>query len=345
MQFDFESLTAEPLIYMLMHSGAFVVALGSVCCIVGLLFGYATWGRYKSHTRELRGQVAAMKGELADLKRKVADHSVKSGPAIAMATETIHMPRKDGVEAAEPVPAAAVAPTAAKTATPPTPPAATPATPPAEPAERTPEKNRLPKSRANVIKPKVAAQPEPPVETPSESEDNPPAAPPAEPPTANISLSPAVPPPAPARHTSPLAAIIAAATPPQPEQNGGTPPPSAVTMPMLPELPADPLPARAALPFFDLKLGLIYQTRPRQCDDLTALKGIAQTLEQRLHEFGVYTYAQIASWNEDQIREFSTRLAFKDRIQRERWVEQAQQLLAQQSAKAGYDPELGSWGR
>lgn len=330
MPVDFESLTAEPLIYMLMHSGAFVVALGSICFVVGLLFGFATWGRYKGQTRELRGQVAAMKGEIADLKRKVADHSVKSGPAIAIATETIHMPRKEGAEAAASEPAVA----AAKVE----PPSAPPATAPVEHASA---KDRLPKSPANVIKPKAAAQPAPSAETTPVAEPKPP----AEPATDNSSPPPGEPPPAPARHASPLAAIIAPTTPPHAEQDGGAPPPAAVTMPVLPELPASPPPAGVALPFFDPKLGLVYQIKPHQCDDLTALKGIAQALEQRLHEFGVYTYAQIAGWNEDQIREFSARLAFKDRIQRERWVEQAQQLLAQQGAKAGYAPELGSWGR
>jgi len=49
-------------------------------------------------------------------------------------------------------------------------------------------------------------------------------------------------------------------------------------------------------------------------------------LEQRLHEFGIYTYEQIASWTEDQIKELSSRLAFKDRIHREKWVEQAKRL-------------------
>ena len=49
---------------------------------------------------------------------------------------------------------------------------------------------------------------------------------------------------------------------------------------------------------------------------------------------GVYTYAQIAAWNDEHIREFSSRLAFKDRIHRERWVEQAKELVAKAAAPA-----------
>jgi predicted flap endonuclease-1-like 5' DNA nuclease len=93
-----------------------------------------------------------------------------------------------------------------------------------------------------------------------------------------------------------------------------------------------PLPAVEIQPEVDPKLGLIYKTRPEKTDDLTALKGIAQVLEQRLHDFGIYTYAQIAAWDEDRIKEFSARLAFKDRIQREHWVEQARQLAAKQAS-------------
>jgi hypothetical protein len=105
MKFDFESLSTEPLFYMLMHSGAFVCVLGFVFFIVGLLFGYATWGRYKRQTRQLLGEAESMKDEIAGLKRKVGDQSITSGPAVAMATETIHMPKKEGTTAEEAVPA------------------------------------------------------------------------------------------------------------------------------------------------------------------------------------------------------------------------------------------------
>lgn len=322
MKFDFESLSAEPLFYMLMHSGTFVSVLGGVFFIIGLLFGYATWGRYKRQTRELRGEAAAMKEEIAQLKRKIGDQSVKSGQAIAIATETIHMPAKD----------AAVT--------------SAPAAPPADTTERPSTKSRLPKpARANTIKPKVApieaaapvaAKPEAPAAAPPTA---------AKPITTSIPLPPASeppPPPAPARHSSPLAAIVAS-PPPEKKENedsekrdaspAGLVP--ADTIPTLTtDLPPSPAPVAVAQPVLDSRLGLIYKTKPEKIDDLTALKGIAQVLEQRLHEFGVYTYAQIASWSEDQIKEFSARLAFKDRIQRERWVEQAQQLLAKKAPQA-----------
>ncbi len=316
MKFDFESLSTEPLFYMLMHSGAFVCVLGFIFFVVGLLFGYATWGRFKRQTRGLRSEVEAMKDEIAGLKRKVGDHSVKSGPTIAMATETIHMPKKEGTTAAEAIPAITEETITTQDIR---------LQPPAE--------EPLPKSRANVIKPKATSQ----------------VTPPPEPATASATLSPSEPPPPPARHFSPLSAIIA--TPPVKEESiaeSDTTPPvglvpadtlpaltelpvtlaPAETLPALTELPVTPLPAVEIHPMLDPKLGLIYKTQPQHIDDLTALKGIAQVLEQRLHEFGIYTYAQIAAWDDDQIKEFSARLAFKDRIQREHWVEQARQLAA-----------------
>ncbi len=306
MKFDFESLSTEPLFYMLMHSGAFVTVLGLTFFIIGLLFGYASWGRYKRQARVLRGETATMKDEIAQLKRKIADHSIKSGPNIAMATETIHMPSKDGVTAAAAAPAITEEAIAIRDIRPPTVGIST--------------NSRLPKSRANVIKARTPAPPAEPA-TMDEVKSSAPAA--AEPATASTTLSSTESPPPPARHSSPLAAIIAPAP-------AGLLPPD--TVPALVEIPVAPLPAVEIQAMPDPKLGLIYPTRPEKIDDLTALKGIAQVLEQRLHELGIYTYSQIAHWNEENIKEFSSRLAFKDRIQRERWVEQAQQLLAKQTA-------------
>jgi predicted flap endonuclease-1-like 5' DNA nuclease len=319
MKFDFESLSAEPLFYMLMHSATFVSVMGTVFFIIGLLFGYATWGRYKRQTRELRGEAASMKDEIAQLKRKIGDQSVKSGQAIAIATETIHMPPK------EPAVTSAPAASPAETTT-----------------ERPATKSRLPKPiRDNTIKPKAAtieaAAPAVKPETPAAP---PPAA--AKPITTSIPLPPATeppPPPAPARHASPLAAIVASPPPEKKEADdkSDTAPAGLVPADTIPtlttEVPVAPVPA-VPQPVLDPRLGLIYKTKPEKIDDLTALKGIAEVLEQRLHEFGIYTYDQIASWSEDQIKEFSSRLAFKDRIQRERWVEQAQQLLAKKTPAA-----------
>jgi predicted flap endonuclease-1-like 5' DNA nuclease len=300
MKLDFESLSAEPLVYMLLHSGVFVTVLGAVFFIIGLLFGYATWGRYKRQTRELRGEAAAMKEEIAQLKRKVGEQSVKSGPAIVIATETIHMPSKEGAS-----PAAPSAPAA---------PASEPAVPTVTPATVIP-----PKPGGNVIKPKETAP-----DSPAKQREA----------QASFSFMPDTSTPTPARHASALASIITSPPAEKKSDEGktaasGQVPPD--TIPTFTDLPA--LPPTGVTPEFDPKLGLTYKSRPEHADDLTALKGIAKGLEERLNALGIHTYGQIAAWNEDHVREFSARLAFKDRIQREQWVEQARQLAAKSAAR------------
>jgi predicted flap endonuclease-1-like 5' DNA nuclease len=92
------------------------------------------------------------------------------------------------------------------------------------------------------------------------------------------------------------------------------------------KLPPVPAPIIAPEPERDPALGPIYREAPPNADDLTLIKGIAGVLAKRLHDLGVHTFHQIASWDEDHVRAFSNRLAFKDRITREGWVEQARTL-------------------
>ncbi|WP_102223069.1 50S ribosomal protein L21 [Acidimangrovimonas sediminis] len=61
-------------------------------------------------------------------------------------------------------------------------------------------------------------------------------------------------------------------------------------------------------------------------DDLKKLSGVGPALEKKLHEAGVTTFAQIASWTEADIAEFDDKLSFHGRIEREGWVDQAKEL-------------------
>ncbi|MDB4673346.1 hypothetical protein OAF27_00900 [Verrucomicrobiales bacterium] len=76
----------------------------------------------------------------------------------------------------------------------------------------------------------------------------------------------------------------------------------------------------------DEKLGLIFTKRPAKVDDLKRIKGVAFVLEAKLHEFGVYRFKQISMWNRDQIAEFSERLSFRDRVERDDWKGQAERF-------------------
>ena len=76
----------------------------------------------------------------------------------------------------------------------------------------------------------------------------------------------------------------------------------------------------------DRQLGIVYTARPDAVDDLTVLKGVGDVIEKQLNGMGVFTLKQIALWTESQAREISNRLAFKDRVLREHWREQARKL-------------------
>lgn len=64
-------------------------------------------------------------------------------------------------------------------------------------------------------------------------------------------------------------------------------------------------------------------------DDLTRLVGIGPSLATKLADLGVRTYADIASWTEDDVLKMDKALDLKGRASRDRWVEQARQFAAQ----------------
>jgi len=78
-------------------------------------------------------------------------------------------------------------------------------------------------------------------------------------------------------------------------------------------------------------------------DELTTLKGLGPKAASRLHEIGVTTFAQMAAWDEGDIDAIDAQLgAFKGRIRRDRWVDQAK-LLAKGDV-AGFEEAFGKIG-
>jgi chromosome segregation ATPase len=73
--------------------------------------------------------------------------------------------------------------------------------------------------------------------------------------------------------------------------------------------------------------GIVFTERPNIVDDLKLISGVAEVLEGKLNDYGVYTFRQVMEWNETNIDEFKQLLpAFKDRIVREDWIGQASHL-------------------
>ncbi len=81
------------------------------------------------------------------------------------------------------------------------------------------------------------------------------------------------------------------------------------------------------------ELGLVYTERPAIIDDLKVISGVGPKLERMLNGLGIYRFTQVASWDEAQVAAVSSRMHFRERIQRERWVEQARELAAWRQAE------------
>ncbi|GLQ56255.1 hypothetical protein [Devosia nitrariae] len=78
--------------------------------------------------------------------------------------------------------------------------------------------------------------------------------------------------------------------------------------------PADPRPAALDTPRDGFK------------DDLKQIKGIGPRIEASLNELGIFHFSQIARWSKKNAAWLDEHLAFKGRIERENWIEQAKAL-------------------
>jgi len=100
-----------------------------------------------------------------------------------------------------------------------------------------------------------------------------------------------------------------------------------------PQLDAAPL--RPKGPEGD-KPDLVDEPRDGRADDLKLISGIGPKLEQKLNSLGIWHYAQIAEWTQANVDWVNAAISFRGRIEREKWVSQARQLL--QDAGANLEP-------
>ena len=78
-------------------------------------------------------------------------------------------------------------------------------------------------------------------------------------------------------------------------------------------------------------------------DELTRMKGVGPKVVAMLNGMGVTRYDQIAAWTEADVARVDAQLgAFKGRIVRDQWVEQARLLAAGDTA--GYEAKFGKLG-
>jgi NADH-quinone oxidoreductase subunit E len=101
-----------------------------------------------------------------------------------------------------------------------------------------------------------------------------------------------------------------------------------------------PTPAAVAKPSLDSKDRPKGIERPKAVDDLKLISGVGPKIERTLHDLGIFTYAQVASWKKSERDWVDSYLAFHGRIEREDWVKQAKAL-----AKGGVAEYVRVFGR
>lgn len=77
-------------------------------------------------------------------------------------------------------------------------------------------------------------------------------------------------------------------------------------------------------------------------DDIKLIGGVGPALEKKLNALGVTSLKQIAEWSDEDIKRIDEELAFKGRIEREEWVQQAKDLLAGKPPRAKVDQEAAA---
>ncbi|MGH6761476.1 MAG: NADH-quinone oxidoreductase subunit NuoE [Phyllobacterium sp.] len=92
------------------------------------------------------------------------------------------------------------------------------------------------------------------------------------------------------------------------------------------EVKASADPAPAGIKSADDKNRPAGMARPDAVDDLKMISGVGPKIEELLHELGIFTYAQVASWKKAEREWVDNYLSFKGRVEREDWVKQAKAL-------------------
>ncbi|WP_273792491.1 NADH-quinone oxidoreductase subunit E [Brucella anthropi] len=80
--------------------------------------------------------------------------------------------------------------------------------------------------------------------------------------------------------------------------------------------------------------------RPEAVDDLKLISGVGPKIEETLHELGIFTFKQVASWKKAEREWVDGYLSFHGRIEREDWVKQAKAL-----AKGGVEEYIKVFGK
>ena len=71
----------------------------------------------------------------------------------------------------------------------------------------------------------------------------------------------------------------------------------------------------------------LFTEAPSEKDDLKKITGVGPKLEEAMNKLGVYQFAQVVSWTNDEIMWIDDSLSVKGRIERDDWVGQVSELI------------------
>ena len=84
--------------------------------------------------------------------------------------------------------------------------------------------------------------------------------------------------------------------------------------------------AAVAKPSLDDKARPAQVAKPAVPDDLKMISGVGPKIEATLNDIGIFTFAQVASWEPAERQWVDGYLNFRGRIERDDWVAQAKAL-------------------
>ena len=71
----------------------------------------------------------------------------------------------------------------------------------------------------------------------------------------------------------------------------------------------------------------LFSEAPSEKDDLKKITGVGPKLEEAMNKLGIYQFAQVASWTNDEIMWIDESLSVNGRIERDDWVGQVSELI------------------